>query len=1025
MNQTLYYVKLGDEQFGPFLLDTIIGIHLTHDIAVRSTITNRWLQACEYHELTSSLDYSLYELHQNLFKKKDKDNKPNYNNQETTDKDVQENNTPNEDKNQEENNDEIKHILNQVCSLLPTDKQIFRRVFPTKEAERDFLISEYNQIFTTLLNLVKDLEKACKKTSINHRATTKITNSVNGIAKKINEHYISSLDHLYTDCNTFTTASIQISQTIFTFSPPLQDVELSRMDFLKVLADKNLCVTYESDSENIAFDFINNIVGKLYEANAARIITTYVIDTNFMTGIDDSFKLLNRDLYTVITRPDEVRETLSSMQNRASTILRNLLVEKDYTLQDYNTTHDNKETNILLIFKGFPCGLTNDNLESLYKLMKVGPKVGIYIMILTHKDFVDSMTSKETEAFNWNEFSKVSNSFLFESRNDDIFGSLNSESSNNQQGEVLYETLSNSDIRKIVKDVNARCELKEDVIITISDHLPNRAEWWSHDSAKQIEIPFGIGNDMHIKSLKITQESGQNTAVVIGIPGSGKSVFLHSLIISAAIKYSPDEVRMYLIDFSGVEFNSYALGKLPHARVIAPEAEREFGLSILNELVEEGTRRMVLCRDHNVSNIVDLKRVAPGIKVPRLLVIIAEFQKLFEIENDIIAREANSKIHIIIQEFRKFGINLILATQKLPAGSFLPRDLIANRVVFKSAPNDFNALISLENKSGIPRLRTGQCIYNCESGTPYANEKVQGFFVSREQIDQLLSDLNDFGRSQVYEREHIKVFRSNKQPDFQQRRILSHHHGYRLGGQAVPIYVGESISVSDYDVCLELNHEGGNNLLIVGGESAVAEAICYHSILSISTCHDANDATFIVLNGMRSDNKTGIQILETISSLPFPSVFPTRIEDIEQTLTSIKETIDERRSSGETNYNNIYLTIFEAQNVRAFDQVSNGRTERPSQSATLLDSIVKNGPSVGIFTIMQIDNLSNLTRIGSLLPSFNHRVALQMPDRDSTIIIGSEAANKLFVFNRPSSIFRAYLYDKQRNTNIKFKPYKL
>lgn len=84
-------------------------------------------------------------------------------------------------------------------------------------------------------------------------------------------------------------------------------------------------------------------------------------------------------------------------------------------------------------------------------------------------------------------------------------------------------------------------------------------------------------------------------------------MFLHALICNAAINYSPDELNMYLIDFSGVEFNSYALHNLPHARVIAPEAEREFGLSILKELVEEGARRMELCRNNDVSNIVDLK----------------------------------------------------------------------------------------------------------------------------------------------------------------------------------------------------------------------------------------------------------------------------------------------------------------------------------------------------------------------------------------------------------------------------------
>ena len=68
---------------------------------------------------------------------------------------------------------------------------------------------------------------------------------------------------------------------------------------------------------------------------------------------------------------------------------------------------------------------------------------------------------------------------------------------------------------------------------------------------------------------------------------------------------------------------------------------------------------MTLCRDNEVSNIVELREAAPNLKVPRLLVIIDEFQKFFEVENDAISREAKSIIHTIIQEFRKFGINLM------------------------------------------------------------------------------------------------------------------------------------------------------------------------------------------------------------------------------------------------------------------------------------------------------------------------------------------------------------------------------
>lgn len=49
--------------------------------------------------------------------------------------------------------------------------------------------------------------------------------------------------------------------------------------------------------------------------------------------------------------------------------------------------------------------------------------------------------------------------------------------------------------------------------------------------------------------------------------------------------YSPDEAELYLIDFKkGVEFRAYAANRLPHAKVVAIESEREFGLSVLQRL---------------------------------------------------------------------------------------------------------------------------------------------------------------------------------------------------------------------------------------------------------------------------------------------------------------------------------------------------------------------------------------------------------------------------------------------------------
>ena len=57
---------------------------------------------------------------------------------------------------------------------------------------------------------------------------------------------------------------------------------------------------------------------------------------------------------------------------------------------------------------------------------------------------------------------------------------------------------------------------------------------------------------------------------------------MHTIVTNMAMWYGPDEVEFYLVDFKkGVEFKAYVTSQLPHARAIAVESDREFGLSVL------------------------------------------------------------------------------------------------------------------------------------------------------------------------------------------------------------------------------------------------------------------------------------------------------------------------------------------------------------------------------------------------------------------------------------------------------------
>lgn len=777
--------------------------------------------------------------------------------------------------------------------------------------------------------------------------------------------------------------------------------------FVELLNKQHVAFHYGDTSKSQALHAVNTLIGRMMAAVAPGKLLITMVDADEMDGTCDIFKCINRDICQILVRPDEIRRSMDETDRHIGNIIQNLLLSPIDSLFEYNQNKENKEAYHLLVIEDYPSGIGNESQYLLEHIMKNGIRAGVNVLLLINEDKINRLPDREKVATNIENLEKLCEVISI-----------------NKIDNIRLEILSDQQLHGLVQYVNSEIEIQDEESVLFADYLLPEEEWWNRRSAKYIEVPFGISVDKQIQHLRITQESGQNSAVVIGIPGSGKSVFLHTLICNAVINYSPDELNLYLIDFSGVEFNSYALHNLPHARVIAPEAEREFGLSILAELVEEGSRRMNLCREYDVSNIVDLKAKNPSLHVPRLLVIIDEFQKFFEIENDIISRDANAKIHTIIQEFRKFGINLILATQKLPSSSVLPKDLIANRIVFKSAPADFSSLISLANNTKMPQLRTGECIYNSESGSPYDNNQVQGFLITKHDIDRLLPRIAEYGERQKYVVSHkLLVFRGTDLPNLSKKRVAVHHRTLSENPTEVGIYFGESIAINETDIYAGLRKESGNNILILGGEPHVAQRIAFYASLSATMAHTDESALFFTFNFMRSDDPLREEVISVLTNIPFSSQIVSKQEDVIEILSAIKEEIEVRNSEETREQTHIYLTIFSFQLARMFDR-GGRRGDDVSECGTMLEYILRHGPSVGVFTILQVDNWDNLTRIGNPLSYFTYRIALQMTENDSNKIINSSAANKLFVFNRPSSVYRAYFRDNNKNITIKFKPYK-
>lgn len=141
---------------------------------------------------------------------------------------------------------------------------------------------------------------------------------------------------------------------------------------------------------------------------------------------------------------------------------------------------------------------------------------------------------------------------------------------------------------------------------------------------------MGIGDGDSVVSM-VFGEGTSHHGLIGGGTGGGKSTLLHTLIMSSMMNYSPEQLNLYLMDFKGgTEFKIYESERLPHIKLLALDALQEFGESILENLVQEMANRSdIFKRSVDIQSGNDYV-TNTGNSMPRILVIMDEFQILFD-----------------------------------------------------------------------------------------------------------------------------------------------------------------------------------------------------------------------------------------------------------------------------------------------------------------------------------------------------------------------------------------------------------
>lgn len=255
---------------------------------------------------------------------------------------------------------------------------------------------------------------------------------------------------------------------------------------------------------------------------------------------------------------------------------------------------------------------------------------------------------------------------------------------------------------------------------------------WLDEGENGLEVAYGRSGRANLVLRLRTQDPPMPNAIIGGAVGEGKSNLLLTLLYGLAARYSPHDLEMVLVDLKdGVEFSRFAPDThgrnwLPHVRVLALEFDREFALKTLEWAEQTVHDRGVLMRESGTSTLGEYRR-RTGRPLPRLLIVIDEFHRLFEGADQDVDRAARL-LESLARTARAAGVHLILASQTISGIRGLASKSEAifsqfhNRISLKNTAAESQAILAPRNVAAAELVHRGEVIANESLGEdPAAN----------------------------------------------------------------------------------------------------------------------------------------------------------------------------------------------------------------------------------------------------------------------------------------------------------------
>jgi S-DNA-T family DNA segregation ATPase FtsK/SpoIIIE len=725
-----------------------------------------------------------------------------------------------------------------------------------------------------------------------------------------------------------------------------------------------------------------------------------------------------------------IEEQLSILTEHIGNVIQKYLRNQYATIEEYNEqAGEIAEPYRILVVMNFPVNFSDEAAQRLVSIVQNGARCGVYALILMDReqrlpyDFNINDLVQSTTVIGW-----TGKYFILE---DPYFKEYELELDNPPDEKIF-----NRIVEEVGKAAIEASKVEAPFEKVLEKSKLQKENWWQSTTEDGIIIPLGPRGARDVQCLYLGKGTAQH-ALIAGKTGSGKSTLLHVLINTLTLKYSPDEVELYLIDFKkGVEFKTYATHQLPHARVIAIESEREFGLSVLEGLDVELKRRGDIFRNLAVDDLKDYRFKSKQI-LSRILLIVDEFQEFF-VEDDMLGSKVSQILDRLVRQGRAFGIHVLLGSQTLAGSYTLSRSTInqmAVRIALICTDSDSRLILSDDNPGARLLSRPGEAIYNSTNGLIEGNNIFQVAWLSDEKRDRYLDEIIALAKDKyIFPPKSQTVFEGNAPARPEQNQALNdllENPQWGLSLRRFSAWLGEPIAIKETTAASFLR-QSGSNLLMVGQNDEAVIGMLINGILSLCAQYKQDMVKFYILDFGNVDAPHAHFLNLLPGKLPYMVIYG-RSKQLPEIIEAITKELDERFLHEDESLNkkpSIYFIIYGLQRARDLEkedsfsiksQVGNiGETAPKTNYGNEFSKILREGPALGIHNIIWCDTYTNFQRRldNRTLREFQMRVVLQMGEDDSTQLIDSKNASKL-------GQYRALFYNEEEGRSEKFRPFAL